>query len=134
MISNNIKQVFLSMGENNFLGLWQIFGYPRRPQRENWGRLCRKFFLININQVIHDYVKNMHFFRKFKEQIQEQCDDDKAIFTILKEMTIEKMPGQSLVFRENDPSNNKAYIVLDGEVGIYKKPIGTVFQEDYDKL
>jgi CRP-like cAMP-binding protein len=76
----------------------------------------------------------MAFFRKFTEQIKDQCDDEKAIFNILRDMTLEKIPEHAKIFREGDASNNKAYIVLEGTIGIWKKPIGSVFQEDFEKL
>ena len=84
--------------------------------------------------MIHEYVKNMFFFRKFKEDLKAACDDDKAIYTIIREMYLERVPEHTEIFSENDPSNNKAYIVLDGTVGIWKKPLGTAFAEDFDKL
>lgn len=81
--------------------------------------------------------KDMFFLRKLKDELKksgDEVDEMSALYSIFKEMFQEKVPAQTVLFQEHDPSNNKAYIVLDGEVGIFKHNETKVFEEDYKRL
>ena len=78
----------------------------------------------------------MFFLKKLKDGLAAtECPDEMAALnTIFKEMVLEQIPAQTVVVQEKDASNNKAYIVLDGEIGIWITNKTKVFEDDYKKL
>ena len=87
-----------------------------------------------INLILK-YVQKLAFFRNFKNDIMRQCSCDEeannAMKFILKEMSIETFPANSIIQRENDISNNKAYVLLEGKIGIWKENKKSAFENDF---
>ena len=89
-------------------------------------------------EFIYSSVKDMEFFKKFEDDFQggsDNSDDFKYyLYPLFKKMTIERHPKNTLILKENEPSNHKAYIILDGKVGIWKHNIFKIFEGDLKKL
>lgn len=49
-------------------------------------------------------------------------------------MTYEEYDKYEVIFEENEASNDKMYVILDGIVGVYKKKKRNVFENDYEKF
>lgn len=57
-----------------------------------------------------------------------------AINKLVKEISLETYDRNTIIFYEHDASNQKAYIILEGSVGIWKENKTKVFEEDFQKL
>ena len=61
-------------------------------------------------------------------------NEEAALIKFVSEMTLEDCPANTVIFKENDPSNNKMYIVQDGYVSILKEEQKNVFEDDFQKF
>ena len=59
---------------------------------------------------------------------------DNAMRYILKELAIETFEADTVIFKENDVSNNKAYVLLEGNVGIWKENRVSAFDDDFKSI
>ena len=62
-------------------------------------------------------IKKFKFFEAFFSQHMRTLDRE-SILTLCQGFKYEQFPQGSFVFEKDDPSNNKFYVVLSGEVGI----------------
>ena len=85
------------------------------------------------NKELLDYCKEMHFFKEFLQKYMKDSEQA-ALIKFVSEMTLEECPAQTIIFKENDPSNNKMYIIQDGSVTILKEEQKNVFEDDYNKF
>lgn len=72
----------------------------------------------------------MQFFDTFIQKYIKDSDDE-ILHKLVKSITIEDYIAKTVIFNENEPSNDKMYIILKGSVGVYSKPKENVFQDDY---
>ena len=61
--------------------------------------------------------------------------DEQGFLKIFLGMQIECFPRRTVIFKENDVSNNLMYVVLDGSISVFKqKSKNNVFEDDYEKF
>ena len=86
----------------------------------------------DMQQLLH-YCKEMHFFKEFLLKYMKE-NEEAALIKLVSEMSLEEYPAHSMILKENDPSNNKLYIIQDGNVQIFKKIQKNVFEDDFSNF
>lgn len=82
----------------------------------------RKVFKTNIKTVddskaIYEYLKDTKF---GNQTLNLEFYEMDTILTICKSLRYERHPPGSVILRQNDPANGKAYILISGEVMFFK--------------
>ena len=83
-------------------------------------------------KFIYSYINKFPFFQKFQEQ-NLQHSVDEAILHICRYCEYEKHQKNTIIFKEGDPSNEKFYIIISGQVHIYLQDKSVFIQENLEK-
>ena len=94
--------------------------------------------LQNLNKsdeeckFLYESIKELTFFQKFSENHLERLEDD-AFIALCKKMKSEKVQAGDFVFRQDDPSNKKLYVVLKGKLAVIIRNDRNVYAIDYKR-
>lgn len=82
-------------------------------------------------EVLYIFLSELKFFHRFFHDLVG--DNYQMIRSMLKEVTYEEYPKNTIIFQEYEPSNNKMYVIIQGKVCVYKADKkNTAFGADYE--
>lgn len=73
------------------------------------------------SRLLFEEIKNSQFFETFNERNSATLFEKNAFIHLCKRLKYEKFPAKQVVFRQNDVSNGKLYLIYSGEVSIVIK-------------